>query len=120
MARNSTPKATPKVAPKATPRTPRGSHAPNLTAGAIVGPRIEFAFGSAGRPDSATVAAVSAAFDILADIVGRAPAPRPAVAPRNAPKGVRVAYAAHNAARTAAFDLLRTAVANGRARNNGR
>ena len=82
------------------------------------GPRVEFAFGTAGRPDAARIAAVAAAFDLLADAVARMAAPKATVPPRNASPRVRAAFAADDAARMAAFDLLRTAVANGRGRSN--
>ena len=99
--------ATPNAATVAAPATPDYN-----------GPRIEFAFGAAGRPDAARIAAVAAAYDLLAEQVAKMPAPRAGVPPRNASTRIRAAYAADDAARMAAFDLLRAAVANGRGRNN--
>lgn len=110
-------------AEKALIRQGRGENAAAVDVPTVTvadGPILSFGFGRRGRPDAATVAAIGAAFDILASLVARMPDPKPTALPRKATPRVRAAFAADDAAVLAAHALIRTAVANGRARSNGR
>jgi hypothetical protein len=81
---------------------------------AVAGPRFALAWGTAGRPDSSRAATVAVAFDMLAYAVARIPAPKSPTVPRGVSPRVAAAIRADHAAELAAYNLLRTAVANGR------
>jgi hypothetical protein len=113
MTRKANTKSPPPVKNAATVAAPV---APVLSAG----PLLTLSTGTRGRPDAATVDTIGTAYDVLHAAIETLKSPVPMRYPARATARMRRAVDADNAAQLAAFLFLKSAVANGRARSNGR